>query len=480
MNKQTIWMIGINAPEKVAKEILAKAGLVFARGNLAARWLNKIGLNEFEAITLPQEVADRKEYLDEKINQAREILNADRDLIYVTQATPIGADALSHELLSQFPAAEIYWQSGEDLTAVSEVQKLLNCSSGLVVLDGLELAGKYHLPFDASQTVLLYYPDAALEIARMSELMTAVYPAGHNVQVLFERADGKINWNRMKVDELAVIHTPVAALLIPPRSVDSSLVSFEELIAHLRAPEGCPWDKKQTHASLRTYLLEETYEALDTLDQADMEGLKEELGDILLQIALHAQIASENHEFNMADILEGINRKIVYRHPHVFDDIAVEGEKGVLQNWEKLKQQERAENGKKSEKGLLEGIPASFPALAQAQSIQDRAAHVGFDWKEIGPVMDKVFEEFEEVKTAANNEERAKELGDILFAVVNLVRWFHVDAESALRGTNLKFRQRFAYIEQKAREIHKPMQEMNLAEMDGYWDEAKRAEKLHK
>jgi tetrapyrrole methylase family protein/MazG family protein len=154
----------------------------------------------------------------------------------------------------------------------------------------------------------------------------------------------------------------------------------------------------------------------------------------------------------------------------------VDGVKSVLQNWEKLKQQERAKDGEKEEKGLLEGIPASFPALAQAQAIQDRAARVGFDWKEIEPVVAKVFEEFEEVKTAPNEEERAKELGDLLFAVVNLVRWYHVDAESALRGTNLKFRRRFGHIEKRSREIAKPMQDMTLDEMDSYWDEAKRSE----
>jgi tetrapyrrole methylase family protein/MazG family protein len=207
-----------------------------------------------------------------------------------------------------------------------------------------------------------------------------------------------------------------------------------------------------------------------------MPGLKEELGDLLLQILLHAQIAVESGEFSMADVIEGINRKIVYRHPHVFGDVQVADANGVVQNWEKLKQQERTENGTEETKGLLDGIPVSFPALAQAQSIQDRAARVGFDWKEIEPVMDKVMEEYREVQEAPNAEERAKELGDLLFAVVNLVRWYKVDAESALRETNLKFRKRFAYIEKKSRETGKPMQEMTLDEMDVFWNEAKKSE----
>ncbi len=242
----------------------------------------------------------------------------------------------------------------------------------------------------------------------------------------------------------------------------------------MRAPEdGCPWDKKQTHSSLRTYLLEETYEALDALDKNDIAGLKEELGDILLQILLHAQIAAEAGEFTMADVITSINRKIVYRHPHVFKDWVVDGEKDVIQNWESLKGQERLKNGDENKKGMLDGVPNSFPALAQAQAIQDRAARVGFDWPDIAPVMDKVLEELEEVRSAPTDEERAKELGDLLFAIVNLIRWYKVDSESALRLTNLKFRKRFAYIEEQARRSGKEMQKMTLAEMDEFWEQAK-------
>ena len=477
MTKQVLWIIGLDAPAQAAVEVLNEAGLIFARGNLAARWLDKMGCKHFEPLLLPFEAAAAEDYLTEKFIQSDAVITAGKTLAYVTLAVPLSADALAARLLQRYPEAELHWLTGADLTAVETVQRMISRGPGLTILDGLTLAGKYHIPFDASQTTLIYYPDTILQLADLMKLLTDVYPKDHPLQVLFERADGQIIWNESSMADLEVVRTPVAALLIPRRAADSSMVSFEELIAHLRSPQdGCPWDKKQTHASLRTYLLEETYEALDDLDKGDMEGLKEELGDILLQVTLHSQIAVENHEFNLAEVLEGINRKLVFRHPHIFGEASVEGEQGVLQNWEKLKQQERAGKNEKSEKGLLEGIPISFPALAQAQSIQDRAARVGFDWKEIGPVIDKVFEEFDEVKTAPDEMERAKELGDLLFAVVNLVRWYHVDAESALRGTNLKFRRRFAYIEQKSRELQKPLQEMTLAEMDGYWDEAKKAE----
>ena len=473
--KKSIWVIGIYSQKAETFETLSCTGLVFTRGNLAARWLEEIGWKNFSPLLLPQDQPSAAEYMEEKIDEAKTALESKASLVYVTQAMPLGADAFAAQLCKTFPEAEFHWNNGQDLAANVQTQKIFNGSNGAItILDGLKMAGKYHIPFDPSQAALLYYPDAAVEFGRLSKLLADVYPHGHEVSLLFERADAQLTWNTSTIEELALIHTPVAVLLVPPRAEDASLVSFEDLIAHLRAPEGCPWDKKQTHDSLRSYLLEETYEALDALDQKDMEGLKEELGDILLQITLHAQIATEAHEFNMAEVLEGINRKLVFRHPHVFGEASVDGVSGVLQNWEKLKEKERAAKGQDAEKGLLDGIPQSFPALAQAQAIQDRAARVGFDWNEIEPVIAKVFEEFDEVKTAPNEEERAKELGDLLFAVVNLVRWYKVDAEAALRGTNLKFRRRFSHIEQRSRETGKPLQEMTLDEMDAFWNEAKK------
>jgi len=248
------------------------------------------------------------------------------------------------------------------------------------------------------------------------------------------------------------------------------------VVARLRAPDGCPWDREQTHLSLRPHLLEEAHEALEAIDQEDPASLREELGDLLLQIVLNAQIASENGEFNMADVLEGINRKIIHRHPHVFKDTQLDGVEGVLKNWEILKEAERKENGVDEEKGLLDGAPRSLPALSLAQEYQDRAARVGFDWPSIDPVLQKVHEELGEVDQASNEEELTHELGDLLFAVVNLVRWHKIDAESALRGMNRRFAKRFKYIEQQARKNGQKLSEMSLEEMDRFWEEAKSLE----
>lgn len=392
---------------------------------------------------------------------------------YVT-GIPLDVDQVACSLRQRLPESSVLLQAaGESFPALPQ-QVSGQLKAGLVLLDGSALKGAHYPPFSPAQTALIFDPSAAGDREQFQKSLAHVYPAAHTVYTL-PVGDPNPQWLPAELASLDLADSTL--LLIPPRSADSSLESFAEIIARLRAPDGCPWDRKQTHDSLRTYLLEETYEALADLDEKNMPGLKEELGDLVLQILLHAEIGVEKSEFNLSEILEGINRKIIYRHPHVFGEIRVSGVRDVVQNWEKLKEKEREENGKEEVKGLLDGVPPSFPALAQAQAIQDRAARVGFDWTEIAPVKAKVMEEMDEVYTAPDEAHRAKELGDLLFAVVNLVRWYKVDAESALRETNLKFRRRFSYIEQKSRENGKPMLEMTLDEMDAFWEEAKKTEK---
>ena len=200
------------------------------------------------------------------------------------------------------------------------------------------------------------------------------------------------------------------------------------------------------------------------------------LGDLLLQIVLNAQIGGEFGVFTMTEVLQGIYAKIIRRHPHVFGDVKLDGVGQVLANWEKLKAAERKAEGP-SEKGILDGLPAALPALNQAQEFQERAARVGFDWPEVADVLDKIREEIEEVKTASNPQHLAEELGDLFFVLVNLARWKNVNAEDALREANLKFKRRFKYIEKRVSEMGKTMQEMSLAEMDAFWDDAKKLER---
>lgn len=254
-------------------------------------------------------------------------------------------------------------------------------------------------------------------------------------------------------------------------SVPQDLRSFDslvEVIAHLRGPQGCPWDKQQTHASLREHLLEETYEVLEALDNSDSEELRTELGDLLMQVVFHAQLGKEAGTFDIGDVIEGINRKLIFRHPHVFGSRQVKNAEEVLVNWEELKRQERQEKG-----SMLDGVPVNMPALAYSQSVQDRVARVGFDWNKDGDVLDKLAEEIAEFKQSENQDDKAEEFGDILFTLTNYARRQGVDVESALRNANQKFYRRFAYMEGLCRHRGLDLSRMTLDEQNRLWDEAK-------
>ena len=264
-------------------------------------------------------------------------------------------------------------------------------------------------------------------------------------------------------------------LYFPPKPEHTSLIAFRELIAHLRAPEGCPWDREQTHQTLKSNLLEETYEVLDAIEGGVPADLQEELGDLLLQIVLHAQISSETDEFSLQDVIQGINEKITFRHPHVFKDLDVNGVDEVLHNWEILKSEER-ENNHKQKDSILESIPRALPSLLLAQNYQSRAARVGFDWPEIDPVLDKVIEEVAELREAETKEQQEAELGDLLFALVNVSRWYGFNAEDALRKMTLRFYNRFHHIEQEAVRSGRKITDLSLEEMDRLWELAKQNE----
>lgn len=457
---------GAGNQEDEILQAIKSSDVVIARDSIALHWLNNLEIKNIVCFSLKDH-----QTVDEWVKQQLPSKSSGIKVTYVTPFTPVYSDQVALSLVKKIGKERTQVVSGRDY-AVDTFQSLIgNGAQTVVTIDGLSLVNKHHPPFSADDTVLIYAPG---KLSEVQALLSTLYPKRHEVKAYYAEPGGDLLWHQLELESLTSIGSPVSILLIPPSSADSSLESFQEVIAHLRAPEdGCPWDKKQTHSSLRTYLLEETYEALDALDKNDTTGLKEELGDILLQILLHAQIAAETGEFTMAEVISSINRKIVYRHPHVFKDWVVNGETEVIQNWESLKEKERVKNGDENKKGMLDGVPKSFPALAQAQAIQDRAARVGFDWPDIAPVMDKVLEELEEVKSAPTDAERAKELGDLLFAIVNLIRWYKVDSESALRLTNLKFRKRFAYIEEQARLGGKEMQKMTLAEMDEFWEQAK-------
>ncbi len=245
--------------------------------------------------------------------------------------------------------------------------------------------------------------------------------------------------------------------------------SFVEIIARLRAPDGCPWDREQTHQSLRSHLLSECYEVLEALDGGEPDKLCEELGDLLLQILLHAQIARDEGEFDIDDVIESIATKIVRRHPHVFGTEKAASAEEVTHIWEEQKKGEREEGT-----SVLEGVPDSMPALARAYEISRRAVRMGFEWEDIEGVIDKLVEEIGEIKDTVTREEKEKEFGDLLFTLVNVARWEGIDAEAALREANRKFSRRFAYMEELCRQRGLNFPELSFKEKDGLWEEAKR------
>ncbi|MCC6862580.1 MAG: nucleoside triphosphate pyrophosphohydrolase [Bryobacterales bacterium] len=249
-----------------------------------------------------------------------------------------------------------------------------------------------------------------------------------------------------------------------------------DLMARLRAPDGCPWDREQTFDTIKPYLLEETYEVLDAIDARDWSGLADELGDLLLQAVFFSQMAAEQGSFRIEDALDAINRKLVRRHPHVFGEETARTEGEVRKRWNEIKRQEKEGKGQ-AEQGLLGSVPRSLPALVEAQQLTSRAAQVGFDWADAAQVLEKLREEtaeFERARRGASIQELEDELGDMLFVLVNLARFVKVDAEQALRRTNRKFRDRFAFIERRLAEQGRTPAESNLDEMDMLWNEAKK------
>ncbi|CAA9393325.1 MAG: Nucleoside triphosphate pyrophosphohydrolase MazG, partial [uncultured Chloroflexia bacterium] len=268
------------------------------------------------------------------------------------------------------------------------------------------------------------------------------------------------------LDHLTVAYLAPLEPIADLRSMDGSAW----VIARLLGPGGCPWDREQTHQSLRPFLVEETYELLEALDTGDLAHASEEMGDVLLQILLHSEMARQTGDFDFGDVVAGLSAKLIRRHPHVFGKVEVEGSSDVLRNWEAIKREERT--GKETApKGPLDGLPADLPALAAAQKLGNKAARTGFNWSAIEGVWDKLREELDELATASPDE-RAEELGDVLFVLGRLADWYGIDAESALRGANLKFRRRFTALHQAA---ERPFDQMSSDELNASWKRTKHA-----
>jgi tetrapyrrole methylase family protein/MazG family protein len=366
---------------------------------------------------------------------------------------------------------------------------------GLDPAVGLQIAAPERLtgtPVEPSRPLLLV-PLALLRAGEVVEAVATSLPGRHApadrgaVALLRRLYPAEHVVGRIGIAETTTIGdlgeaTLTGPLYLAPLAPERALASpwaLPWISQRLRQPDGCPWDREQTHASLKKHLLEETYEVYDALDGGPTLDLAGELGDLYLQIVLHAQLAAEAGVFDMTDVEEMISRKIVRRHPHVFGDAQVETATDVNRQWEQIKRVERedkaAADGETAAevRGALDGISTSMPALAAAQEMQERAAHVGYDWPEIVGVLDKVQEELAELAAATTADEKREELGDLLLVVTNLARHHGVEAEGALRAAAAKFRDRFGRVERMARERKVQMRDLSLAQLDELWDAAK-------
>jgi len=415
--------------------------------------------------------------------QIIDMVNGTNKLVYLTPGDPFFGDRISFELAKQGRNLNIqvnYYLIGDQLsTLFSELNKFP--SSQFFNIDALELVDQHVPPFSPSSDGLISHINSQALAQEIQKVLVSAYPSDHVIQLISPFAENQKKLVPCRLNELAQkeFSNEYNFLFLPALERGYSFEAFQEIIAHLRAPDGCPWDKEQTHLSLRSHLLEETYELLNAIDNLDKNAMQEEFGDLLLQIVLHAQIASETNAFNMNTIIQGVYSKIVRRHPHVFSDLHFDDTKEVLLNWERLKEKERQKNGK-GEASLLDGVALTLPGLLQADQYQRRAARVGFDWPDLNGVLDKLNEELLEVNSALDDESRADEIGDLIFAVVNLARWYKIDPENALRATNEKFRRRFSYIEKQARIAGRSVDELSLEEMENYWQEAKSENRISK
>ncbi len=417
-----------------------------------------------------------REICDRLVAKAR----SGSDLVYAVPGDPLVGEATVTRLARQASSEGIALEIINGISFIEPCLALLGIDAldGLQILDALEIAAQYHPPVNPAKPALLAQIYSQSVASNLKLTLMNQYPDSAAVKLIHGagRDEASVEELRLyEIDRSDKIDV-MTSLYLPAQHPLSSFQSFQNVIAHLRSPEGCPWDREQSHQSLRPYLIEETYEVLDALDAADPIALYEELGDLLLQIVLHAQIAVDDGEFFMTDIIRHLNEKMIRRHPHVWGDVDVQGDpRQVSGNWEDIKRSEQVDAGAE-ERSLLDGVPRGAPALLVAHQYSRRAAKVGFDWPDASGVEEKVKEEYYEIFASDTLAEKTREIGDLIFVLVNWLRWLGVDdPESLLRETNAKFYRRFAYVEASARRGRGALSDYSLDELDEFWQAAKRA-----
>ncbi len=396
-------------------------------------------------------------------------------IVYGVPGHPLVGESTVTRLLAEAKSRDINVEIYPGLSFIEPALSAVGVDGliGLQLFDAFEIAGRAFPPVSTDLPIMLGQVYSRALASELKLSLMNVYPDDHELFLINDAGLESEKVIRIPLFELDrrddLAHLTSAYL--PPLPGNTSLPAFADTVAVLRGPDGCPWDQEQTRQSLRQGFLEEFAEVLAALDEDDSPALAEELGDLLFHIVIQAQIASEIGDFTLQDVVSGIDEKLKRRHPHVWGDAEVKDSQEVIHNWEKIKGEERGyEHGMKS---LLDGVPKSLPALARAQSIQERVSQSGFDWPSIEGVEEKLEEELGELRAADSREEKARELGDVLFVMANLARWLGLDAEVALREANLRFEHRFRRLEKLSEKRGLAIDRLDLDALNHLWNEAK-------
>lgn len=397
------------------------------------------------------------------------------DVVYAVPGHPFVGEATVTAIVKAAREAGIPVSIVDGLSFVEPTLAVLGVDAldGLQLFDAIAFASYLYPPLNPDVPLLLGQVYNQILASELKLSLMSVYPDEHLVSLIHGAGgpDEVVESLPLYAIDRSDHIGHLTSLYVPSLPLKSSLPALAETVAILRSPGGCPWDQEQTPESMREGFLEEAYEVLSAIDTADPANLREELGDLLYHILMQTQMASEMGDFNLTDVIAGIEAKLKRRHPHVWGDWQVANSAEVLVNWEKLKQREKTEQAS----SVLDNIPLNLPALARSQKIQGRVGRVGFDWPDISGVYEKLEEEWNEVRQADTPEAQQQELGDLLFVVVNLARWLKVDAESALRDANNRFSRRFQMVERLIKERQLDWSVLTLPEMDALWEEVKAA-----
>jgi tetrapyrrole methylase family protein / MazG family protein len=485
MKKKKIEIIGLGAgdlnqlPLGVYKKLLSHNRLFLrTKEHPVVKELEKEGVayTSFDDI---YEANDQFEAVYEEI--CRRLLEEANNgpVVYAVPGHPLVAERTVQILLELSKRGEAIIEIGGGQSFIDALFQALKIDpvEGFQLLDGTAFK-KDQLQIQQHMIISQVYDRFVASEVKLTlmELLPDEYP----VTIVTGAGSGEESLKEVPLYELdrEVTLNNLTSLYVPPVKDEILLrkqfSNFRDIIATLRGPDGCPWDKKQTHESLKKYLIEESFEVIDAINRGDEDLLVEELGDVLLQIMLHAQIGEDEGFFTIDDVIEGVSNKMVRRHPHVFGTEKAQNAEEVVTIWDDIKRQEKGKV-----ESLLDGVGFEIPNLIRAYEIQKKAASVGFDWDDIRPALDKVQEEIKELeeelgKTTVNDELLMDEFGDILFALVNVARFLKIQPEEALFRANEKFKSRFQYIEKRVKESGKTFSEYSLEELDQYWDEAKK------